>query len=228
MMIFFSAFPGPDCLPAGWEKRPGELEERPCAEDQDAGVRAQAGEVNARPVHSLRTAIHQLARWNHSVVVDAAIKNDTKRRHFSAARTLGALHSECTVLRPSSCSLRPTLGKTSPLHECCVCRCRRSIIPLWKTCRTGWLSSCSTEITGWSVGSGAPGVSSRNVFQGCPRDCAVRRFCWFQPMGYLLQLLTNIDICWDVQEKKSCGLQHFLRNKHILHYTVNVYKLPTV
>lgn len=42
-------FSGPDRLPAGGEERPGELEERPCEEDQNAGVRAEAREVSALP-----------------------------------------------------------------------------------------------------------------------------------------------------------------------------------
>lgn len=41
-------FSGSDCLPAGGEEGPGELEKRPCEKDQNAGVRAEAGEVNAR------------------------------------------------------------------------------------------------------------------------------------------------------------------------------------
>lgn len=89
IFFFFSRFPGPDCLPAGGEERPGELEERPRAEDQDAGVRTQAGEVNACSAHPQRTKIPQLARYNHRVV-DAAINNDIKK-HLSATRTLGIL-----------------------------------------------------------------------------------------------------------------------------------------
>lgn len=58
-------FSGPNCLPAGGEKRPGELEERPCEEDQNAGVRAEAREVSALPptaasAHPQHTQIPQL------------------------------------------------------------------------------------------------------------------------------------------------------------------------
>lgn len=42
-------FSGPNRLPAGGEERPGELEERSCAEDQNAGIRAEAREVSALP-----------------------------------------------------------------------------------------------------------------------------------------------------------------------------------
>lgn len=91
ILLFFSGFLGPDCLPAGREERPGELEERPRAEDQDAGVRTQAGEVNAYPAHPQLTEIAQLARYNNRVV-DAAINNDIRKLRFSAARTLGILH----------------------------------------------------------------------------------------------------------------------------------------
>lgn len=50
-------FSGPNRLPAGGEERPGELEERPCAEDQNAGIRAEAREVSAllpiQPTHNI-------------------------------------------------------------------------------------------------------------------------------------------------------------------------------
>lgn len=39
-------FLGPNRLPAGGEEGPGKLEERPCEEDQNAGVRAEAREVS--------------------------------------------------------------------------------------------------------------------------------------------------------------------------------------
>lgn len=42
-------FLGPNRLPAGGEEGPGKLEERPCEEDQNAGVRAEAREVSALP-----------------------------------------------------------------------------------------------------------------------------------------------------------------------------------
>lgn len=45
----FLGFSGPDRLPAGGEERPGELEERPREEDQNAGVRTEAREVSALP-----------------------------------------------------------------------------------------------------------------------------------------------------------------------------------
>lgn len=72
---FFSHFPGSDRLPAGGEERPGELEEGPRAEDQDAGVRTEAGEVNACSAHPQHTKIPQLARSSRRLV-HAAINND--------------------------------------------------------------------------------------------------------------------------------------------------------
>lgn len=83
ILLFFSGFLGPDCLPAGREERPGELEERPRAEDQDAGIRTQAGEVNADSAHPQLTKIPQPVRYNNRVV-DAAINNHIKKLHFSA------------------------------------------------------------------------------------------------------------------------------------------------
>lgn len=44
-----SVFSGPNRLPPGREERSGELEEGPCEEDQNAGVRTEAGEVSALP-----------------------------------------------------------------------------------------------------------------------------------------------------------------------------------
>lgn len=40
---------GPNRLPAGGEERPGELEERPRAEDQNVGIRTEAREVSDLP-----------------------------------------------------------------------------------------------------------------------------------------------------------------------------------
>lgn len=65
-------FSGPNRLPAGGEERPGELEERPCEEDQNAGVRAEAREVSALPptaasAHPQHTQIPQLVCTNCSV-----------------------------------------------------------------------------------------------------------------------------------------------------------------
>lgn len=58
-------FSGPNRLPAGGEERSGELEERPCEEDQNAGVRAEAREVSSLPptaasAHPQNTQIPQL------------------------------------------------------------------------------------------------------------------------------------------------------------------------
>ncbi len=58
-------FPGPNRLPAGGEEGSGKLEERPCEEDQNAGVRAEAREVSALPptaasAHPQNTQIPQL------------------------------------------------------------------------------------------------------------------------------------------------------------------------
>lgn len=65
-------FAGPNRLPAGGEERPGEFEERPCEEDQNAGVRTEAGEVSASPptaatAHPPHTQIPQLVCNNCSV-----------------------------------------------------------------------------------------------------------------------------------------------------------------
>lgn len=65
-------FSGPNRLPAGGEERPGELEERPCEEDQNAGVCAEAREVSASPptaasAHPQHTQIPQLVCNNSSV-----------------------------------------------------------------------------------------------------------------------------------------------------------------
>lgn len=58
-------FSGSNCLPAGGEERPGEFEERPCEEDQNAGVCAETREAsvllcNAASAHPQHTQIPQL------------------------------------------------------------------------------------------------------------------------------------------------------------------------
>lgn len=89
MTILFLCFSGPNRLPAGREERPGELEERPCAEDQNAGIRAEAREVSAYSAHPQHTKIPQLA-CNNCSVVDAAINKILPMRkiHFSVTSIL--------------------------------------------------------------------------------------------------------------------------------------------